>query len=71
MLNKFNHLPDPSDTGSGFISRSDDVPDPVGGPPADDYAWLQALLFADGSALVDYGDGTLLIDEKPPYGPKG
>jgi len=38
-------------------------------PPAKgDYAWLQALLYADGSMLVDYGDGTLLIDEKPPYG---
>jgi hypothetical protein len=42
------------------------VPDPVAA--ADDKAWLQALLFADGSMLVDYGDGTLLIDEKPPYG---
>jgi len=26
------------------------------------------LLFPDGSALIDYGDGILLIDEKPPYG---
>ncbi len=45
------------------------APAPQSLPPAKgDYAWLQALLFADGSMLVDYGDGTLLIDEKPPYG---
>ena len=43
-------------------------PAPQSPPPADDKAWLQALLFPDGSALVDYGDGILLIDEKPPYG---
>ena len=47
------------------------APAPQSPQTADDKAWLQALLFADGSALVDYGDGTLLIDEKPPYGPKG
>ncbi|MCG3773648.1 MAG: hypothetical protein JW395_0461 [Nitrospira sp.] len=47
------------------------APEPQSPPPAKDYAWLQALLFADGSALIEYGDGTLLIDEKPPYGPKG
>ena len=67
MNNPTDHIPDPPHTGSGFISRSDDVPDPVPSP-ADDKAWLQALLFPDGSALVDYGDGILLIDEKPPYG---
>ena len=61
-------MPDPPDTGSGFISRSDDVPDPVGGPPAGDHAWLQSLLFTDGSQLIDYGDGILLIEDKPPYG---
>ena len=44
------------------------APAPQSPPPAQDHAWLQALLFADGSALIDYGDGTLLIDEKPPYG---
>ena len=44
------------------------APAPQPPPPAQDHAWLQALLFADGSALIDYGDGTLLIDEKPPYG---
>ena len=44
------------------------APEPQSPPPAKDYAWLQALLFADGSALIDYGDGMLLIDEKPPYG---
>lgn len=60
-------MPDPPDAGSGFISRSDDVPDPGGGPPADDKAWLNALLFPDGSALIDYGDGILLIDDKPTY----
>jgi len=55
MLIKFDHFTDP--------------PDPPANPqPADDKAWLQALLFPDGSALIDYGDGTLLIDEKPPYG---
>jgi hypothetical protein len=44
------------------------APAPQSPPPAQDYAWLQALLYADGSMLVDYGDGILLIDEKPPYG---
>jgi hypothetical protein len=67
MHNQSDHIPDPPHAGSGFISRSDDVPDPVPSP-ADDKAWLQALLFPDGSALIDYGDGILLIDEKPPYG---
>ena len=67
MHNQSDHIHDPSHTGSGFISRSDDVPDPVPSS-ADDKAWLQALLFPDGSALLDYGDGILLIDEKPPYG---
>jgi hypothetical protein len=52
-------------------SDQPDAPSPV--PPSSqpakaDYAWLQALLYADGSMLVDYGDGTLLIDERPPYG---
>ena len=37
------------------------APEPQAPPPANDYAWLQALLYADGS---------MLIDEKPPYGPK-
>lgn len=68
MLIKFDHFTDPPATGSGFISRSDDVPDPVCDSPADDKAWLSSLLFPDGSALIDYGDGTLIIDEKPPYG---
>jgi hypothetical protein len=51
-------------------SDSTNAPSPIPpSPPSKaDYAWLQALLFPDGSALVDYGDGTLLIDEKPPYG---
>jgi hypothetical protein len=44
------------------------APAPQSPTPAQDYDWLQALLYADGSMLVDYGDGTLLIDEPPPYG---
>jgi hypothetical protein len=43
-------------------------PTPQSQPPAEDKAWLSSLLFPDGSALIDYGDGILLIDEKPPYG---
>ena len=43
-------------------------PAPQSQPPAEDKAWLSALLFPDGSALIDYGDGTLIVDEKPPYG---
>jgi hypothetical protein len=70
MLIKFDHFTDPPHTGSGFISRSDDVPDPVAGSTADDKAWLQALLFPDGSALIDYGDGTLIVDPPPPYDPR-
>ena len=54
-----NNPSDPADASS---------PAPQSPPPAEDKAWLHALLYADGSALVDYGDGTLLIDEKPPYG---
>ena len=68
MHKQSHHIPDPPHTGSGFISRSDDVPDPVAGGPADDKAWLSSLLFPDGSALIDYGDGILLIDAQPPYG---
>lgn len=44
------------------------APAPQSPPPAKDYAWLRACLYADGSMLVAYGDGTLLIDEKAPYG---
>ena len=66
MNNPSDHIHEPPHAGSGFISRSDDVPDPVPSP-ADDKAWLQALLFPDGSALIDYGDGILLIDEKTSY----
>ena len=68
MHNQSDHIHDPSHTGSGFISRSDDVPDPVCGSPADDKAWLSSLLFPDGSALVDYGDGTLIVDPTTPFG---
>ena len=67
MHNHSDHIPGPPHTGSGFISRSDDVPDPV--PSfAEDKAWLSALLFPDGSALIDYGDGTLIVDPPTPYG---
>ena len=68
MHNQSDHIHDPSHTGSGFISRSDDVPDPVCGSPADEKAWLSSLLFPDGSALVDYGDGTLIVDPTTPFG---
>ena len=47
---------------------SDPTDTPAPKPPAGDYTWLQSLLFTDGSQLIDYGDGLLLIDEKPPYG---
>jgi hypothetical protein len=47
---------------------SDPTDAPALKPPAGDNAWLQSLLFPDGSQLIDYGDGILLIDEKPPYG---
>ncbi len=68
MNNPSDHIPGSPGTGSGFISRSDDVPDTVGDPPAGDTAWLQSLLFPDGSQLIDYGDGIFLIEDKPPYG---
>ena len=53
-----NNPSDPADASS---------PAPSSPPPAEDKAWLQALLFPDGSALIDYGDGILLIDEKTSY----
>ncbi len=55
MLIKFDHFTDPP------VLPADPQPD-------DDKAWLQALLFPDGSALIDYGDGTLIVDPPPPYG---
>jgi hypothetical protein len=54
-----NNPTDPADASS---------PAPSSPPPAEYNAWLQALLFPDGSALIDYSDGILLIDEKPHYG---
>ena len=54
-----NNPTDPADA-------SPSAPQPQ--PPAEDTAWLSSLLFPDGSALLDYGDGILLIDEQPPYG---
>ena len=47
---------------------SDPIDAPAPEPPAGDTAWLQSLLFPDGSQLINYGDGILLIDEKPTYG---
>ena len=32
------------------------APAPQSPPPAEDKAWLQTLLFPDGSALIDYGE---------------
>ncbi len=43
-----------------------DAPAPT--TPAGDSAWLQSLLFPDGSQLIEYGDGILFIEDKPPYG---
>jgi hypothetical protein len=39
-------------------------------PPPGDNAWLQSLLFTDGSQLIDYGDGILLVESPPAYGEK-
>ena len=49
---------------------SSDAPAPIlpTTPTQGDNAWLQSLLFTDGSQLIDYGDGTLLVDAQPPYG---
>ena len=58
-LNKMNNPTDPADASP---------PAPQSQPPADDKAWLSALLFPDGSALIDYGDGTLIVDPPTPYG---
>ena len=43
-------------------------PAPQSQPLAEDKAWLSSLLFPDGSALIDYGDGTLIGDPPSPYG---
>jgi len=47
-----------------------DAPAPIlpATPTQGDNAWLQSLLFTDGSQLIDYGDGTLLVDAQSPYG---
>lgn len=47
---------------------SDPIDAPAPKPPAGDYSWLQSLLFPDSSQLIDYGDGILLVEDKPPYG---
>jgi hypothetical protein len=49
---------------------SDPTDAPAPKPPAGDHAWLQSLLFADGSQLIDYGDGLLLVEAPPAYGKK-
>jgi hypothetical protein len=49
---------------------SDPTDAPAPKPPAGDYAWLQSLLFTDGSQLIDYGDGLLLVETPPAYGEK-
>ena len=43
-------------------------PAPQSPETTEDKAWLSALLFPDGSALIDYGDGTLIVDPPTPYG---
>ncbi len=45
---------------------SDPIAAPAPKTPAGDTAWLQSLLFPDGSQLIDYGDGILLIEDKQP-----
>ncbi len=62
ILNAMNNPSDPSDLPGA------PAPAPQSPPPAKGYAWIRACLYADGSMLVAYGDGTLLIDEKAPYG---
>ncbi len=47
---------------------SDHIDAPAPKPPAGDTAWLQSLLFPDGSQPIEYGDGILFIEDKPPYG---
>ncbi len=61
-LNAMNNPSDPSDLPGA------PTPAPQSPPPAKDYACIRAYFYADGSMLVSYGDGTLLIDEKAPYG---
>jgi hypothetical protein len=46
-------------------------PAPQSASPAGDNAWLSSLLYGEGSSLIEYGDGILLIDESPPYGKSG
>jgi hypothetical protein len=41
---------------------SDPIDVPAPKLPAGDPAWLQSLLFPDGSQLIDYGDGTLIVE---------
>jgi hypothetical protein len=57
MNNPSDHIPGSPDTGSGFISRSDDVPDPFGGPPAGDTDWFILHAFDDGSSFIEGLDG--------------
>jgi hypothetical protein len=57
MNNPSDPIPGSHDTGSGFISRSDDVPDPVGGPPAGDTDWFILRAFDDDSSFIEGLDG--------------
>ena len=41
---------------------------PASESPAGDHAWLQSLLFTDGSQLIEYGDGILIVETPPAYG---
>lgn len=61
-LNAMNNPSDPSDLPGA------PAPAPQSPPPAKDYACIRAYFYADGSMLIAHGDGTLLIDEKAPYG---
>ncbi len=56
MNNPSDPIPGSPDSGSGFISRSDDVPDPVGGPPGDT-DWFIRRSFDDGSSFIEGLDG--------------
>ena len=52
----YNNMNNPSDL------PGDPPPTPPSPATKGDSAWLQALLFADGSMLLEYGDGTLIVE---------
>ena len=66
--NQLNAMNNPSDPSDPSDLPGAPAPAPQSPPTAKDYAWFRACLYADGSMLVAHGDGTLLIDEKAPYG---